>query len=181
MMFAGVGPGKMRDYATLQCGNVNCSGGGTVLSYGFGATFWLTRFLGVEGSYVHPLSIKVSGGSGFTFNTEMDADIWSIVGKAGIQAGKARLYGQAGMNYHDAVITTSETIATLGPQRFVTETKGWNPTFGGGLEIWINKKIALYGEFDFAQLKGDAEGGGEAKIDDRASFILGGIRLHLGG
>jgi hypothetical protein len=181
MMFAGLGPAKLRDFATLQCGNVNCSGGGTVLSYGFGATFWLTRFVGVEGSYLHPVNIKVSGGEGFHFDTEMDADIWSIVGKGGIQAGKARLYGQVGMNYHDATVTTVQTIAALGAQRFITETKGWNPTYGGGLEIWVNKKIAIYGEFDFAQLKGDAEGGGEAKIDDRASVILGGIRLHLGG
>ena len=66
-----------------------------------------------------------------------------VVQVTGIQAGKARIYGQLGMNYHDAVVTTSETIATLGPQRFVTETKGWNPTYGGGLEVWINKKIAI--------------------------------------
>lgn len=181
VMFAGGGQTSLRDFVSLQCGNAPCSGKGAVLAYGFGATYWLTRNFGIEGSYLNPRTIKVAGGDGsaFAFNTGLSTDIWSVLGKAGVQAGAVRIYGQGGLNYHQATITTNETI-DVGNQKLEFQTKGWNWIYGGGAEVWI-KKIAIYGEFDVAWLKANDDAGGEAKIDDRMRAFLVGIRLHVGG
>jgi hypothetical protein len=90
-----------------------------------------------------------------------------------------RIYGQGGTNYHQSTVTTTETI-TAALQKIEFQTKGWNWVYGGGAEVWI-KKVAIYGEFDVAWIKGNARAGGEAKIDDRARMFLTGIRLHVGG
>ena len=180
VMFAGGGPFSLRDFTTTFCGNVSCSGGGgSALGLHFGATFWLTRNFGIEGSYFNPKTLKVNGGDVFTFNTGMSADVWSVLGKAGVQAGAVRLYGQGGQSYHQATITTNETINSAS-QKIEFQTKGWNWTYGGGAEVWI-KKVAIYGEFDVTWIKGNDRAGGEAKIDDRARLFLAGIRLHVGG
>jgi hypothetical protein len=180
VLFAGGGLTKLRDFLVLQCGTATpCTGEDNPLSYSFGVTLWLTRYLAVEGSYLHPTAFKASGGTGYKFTTDLNADIWSIVGKAGVQAGPVRLYGQGGMNYHDATLKTTETI-DVATQAIEIQTKGWSWTYGGGAEVWI-KKAAIYGEFDLASIKGNASGGGEAKIADRATAILVGLRLHVGG
>jgi hypothetical protein len=179
VMFAGGGQFSLRDFTTTFCGNVACSGGGTALGLHFGATYWITRNFGVEGSYFNPQTLKVSGGNGFAFDTGMRVDMWSVLGKAGVQAGAVRIYGQGGTNYHQSTVTTTETI-TAALQKIEFQTKGWNWVYGGGAEVWI-KKVAIYGEFDVAWIKGNARAGGEAKIDDRARMFLTGIRLHVGG
>jgi len=180
VMFGGGGQFSLRDFVPFQCGNAaGCNGDGNVLTYGFGVTYWLTRNFGIEGSYMNPSTIKVSGGDTFSFNTGLSADIWSVMGKAGVQAGAVRIYGQGGMNYHDATITTNQAIGTA-TQKIEFKTKGWNWIYGGGAEVWI-KKVAIYGEFDVAWIKGDDRAGGEAKIDDRARVFIGGVRVHIGG
>ena len=180
VLFAGGGLTKLRDFLSLQCGTATpCTAEDNPLSYSFGVTLWLTRYLAVEGSYLHPTAFKASGGTGYKFTTDLNADIWSIVGKAGAQAGPVRIYGQGGVNYHDATLKTKETI-DVATQTIETQTKGWSWTYGGGAEVWI-KKAAIYGELDLASIKGKATGGGEAKIDDRATAILDGLRLHVGG
>ncbi len=181
VMFAGGGMTKLRDFGAVQCGTASpCSPDSSVASYGFGATFWLTRNFGIEGSYLNPTKFKVSGGDTFTFNTNLSADIWSILGKAGVQAGAVRIYGHGGVNYHDATLTTTETI-DVATQKIEVQTKGWNWTWGGGLEGWIKNKVALYGEFDLAKIKGKDQAGGEAVIDDRATAFIFGVRVHVGG
>jgi hypothetical protein len=90
-----------------------------------------------------------------------------------------RLYGKGGLNYHQATSTTVQTIDNVS-QTIAFRTKGYGWLFGGGLEGWVTSRVALFGEFDLANLKGDAEGGGEAFIDDRLRLFMGGIRLHIG-
>lgn len=181
VMFAGGGFMSLRDAVNLTCGSATpCSGKASVPSYSFGATYWLTRYLGVEASYLKPRPIKTSGGEGFTFDTALDADIWTITGKAGAQGGPVRFYGQGGVNYHQATTTTNETIDTA-TQKFEIQTKGWSWVFGGGAEVWVARKVALYGQVDFASIKGDATDGSEFKIDDRARSIVAGVRVHIGG
>ena len=181
VLFAGTGTTRLRDWAALQCGTASpCSGDSGRLSYSFGVAYWLTRFVGVEANYLKPTQFKASGGDTFKFDTGMDTDVWSIVGKAGVQAGVVRLYGQGGVNYHQTTLKTKETQDTA-TQSFEVQTEGWNPTFGGGGEVWIKNKVAIYGELAVATIKGKAKGGGEAKIDDRATALTVGIRLHVGG
>ena len=181
IMYAGGGLTGLRDLSLLQCGNVACSDPGSVLSYGFGATYWFTRNFGVEGSYIKPSKIKLTGGDAtFTFDTEHRIDIYSVMGVAGVQAGPVRLFGHVGVNYHEATTTTVETLGG-GTQKLELQTKGWNPIYGGGAEVWFKKSLAIFGELDFAKIKGSDEAGGEAVTDDRATAILVGIRLHVGG
>jgi hypothetical protein len=180
VMYAGAGQFSLRDFVPFQCGNAPaCSGDGAVFTYGFGATYWITRNFGIEGSYMNPSTIKVSGGDTFAFDTGLSADVWSVLGKAGVQAGAVRIYGQGGMNYHQATITTTESI-DVATQKIEFKTRGWNWIYGGGAEVWI-KKIAIYGEFDVAWIRGDDRAGGEAKLDDRARVFMAGIRVHVGG
>ena len=184
MMSGGGGLTNMSNTLALACGNAPCTPKNSQLTYTFGVTYWVTRWLGVEGSFIKPGAFNASGGipDSFAFDTEIDADIWTIVAKGGVPAGPMRLYIQGGMNYHQATATTTQTLTGQSvTQTFEFQTKGWNWVAGGGAEAWIKPKIALYGELGFAKIRGDARGGGEAQIDDRARFILGGVRVRLGG
>ncbi|HET7694188.1 MAG TPA: outer membrane beta-barrel protein [Vicinamibacterales bacterium] len=181
VMFAGAGLTSYRDVLPLNCGNLQtCSGDGSPYAYTFGATYWITRYLGVEGSFLHPQKVKISGGDGFTFDTSMNVDIWNLVAKAGVQAGPVRLYGQGGMSYHQATHVTSQTLGDVS-QRFELQTEGWSYVYGGGAEIWVKPRVALFGQLDFARLKGKATDDSEFNIDDRARSLIAGIRVHIGG
>ena len=181
VMFAGGGLTSYRDVISLNCGLLQtCSGDGSPYAYTFGATYWITRNFGVEGSFLHPQKVKISGGDGFTFDTTMNVDIWNLLGKAGVQAGPVRLYGHGGMSYHQATHVTNQAIADVS-QRFELQTEGWSYVYGGGAEIWVKPKVALFGELDFARLKGKATDDSEFTIDDRARSVIVGIRVHIGG
>lgn len=181
VMFGGGGITGFRDVVDLNCGTTqNCAGDSSPYAYTFGATYWITRNFGVEGSFLHPQKIKVSGGDGFAFDTTMNVDIWNILGKAGVQAGPMRFYGHGGMTYHQATHVTNQTLAEAS-QRFELQTEGWSYVYGGGAEIWVKPRIAIFGELDFARLKGKATDESEFNIDDRARSLLAGIRVHIGG
>jgi opacity protein-like surface antigen len=181
IMFAGGGLTSFDNVLLRACGNATpCSGDSSPLGYTFGATFWFTRYLGVEGSFRHPAKIKMNGGEGFTFETTQNTDIWNIVGKAGVQAARARIYGQGGISYHQATHLTVQSIAEAS-QRFERQTEGWNYVYGGGVEVWVKRKLAIFGEVDFTKLKGDATDDSEFTIDDKAQSVFVGIRVHIGG
>lgn len=181
VMFAGGGITAYRDALSLACGTAQtCTGDASPYAYTFGATYWLTRNFGIEGSFLHPAKLKASGGDGYVFDTTLNADIWNILGKVGVQGGPVRLYGQGGMTYHQATHTTNQTIGDA-TQRFEVQTKGWSYVFGGGAEIWVKPRVAIFGELDFAKVKGDATDESEVTIDDRARSLLVGIRVHIGG
>ena len=164
VMFGGGGITSFRDAVLTNCGNVqNCAGDGSPYAYTFGATYWITRNFGVEGSFLHPQKLKVNGGDGFAFETSMNIDIWNILGKAGVQAGPVRFYGQGGLSYHQATHITNETIGELS-QKFELQTKGWSYVYGGGAEIWVKPRVALFGELDFARIKGKATDDSEFNI-----------------
>jgi hypothetical protein len=181
VMFAGAGLTSFRDVIALNCGVLqSCAGDGSPYAYTFGATYWITRNFGVEGSFLHPQKVKISGGDGFTFDTSMNVDIWNILGKAGVQAGPVRLYGHGGMSYHQATHVTNQTVGDAS-QRFELQTEGWSYVYGGGAEIWVKPRVALFGQLDFAKLKGKATDNSEFNIDDRARSLIAGIRVHIGG
>lgn len=183
------------DVVSQACGNVvDCSGKDFNLSYTVGVAYWLTRFLAAEGTFVKPLKLTISGsGDVYRFNTTFDPRIYTIGAKAGVPIGPVRFYGQAGMNYHEATLTTSNTIddktivvddtqQTIpgGTQTFELKTRGWGWLFGGGFEGWVGRRAAIYAEVTRAKIKGNAQGA-EGGIDDRATFILFGARVHVGG
>lgn len=175
------GLSNLRDARVIACGTVaSCSGHAGGLAYSGTLSYWITRYLGVEGGYVKPKTMTARGGDSFTFDSELDTDVWTLAALVGVPAGPVRFYGKGGVDYHQATSTTRETIGGAS-QTFAYETKGYSWTFGGGLEGWVSSRVAIFGEGGISRLKGKAVGGGEALIDDRLRLVLAGLRIHIGG
>ena len=178
-LFGGGGFGKWRDAYAVACGNVaNCSGHDGGLGYSFGGTVWLTRWLGAEGGYMKPRDVTVKGGDTFTFNSKLDVDVFTVAAMGAIPAGPARIYGLLGTNFHQSTLSSSETIDTQ-TQTFLRQTHGWGLLYGGGTEIWVTSKVAIYGELSFAKVHGKAEDKGEGLFDDQLRFIGVGVKIRL--
>lgn len=194
-LFAGGTYTKFRDAAANACGNVSsCTKDDKGIGFTVGGDYWIKKFLAVEAGYLRPTTAKASGsGTGFNFSNSLKSDLVVIAGKVAIPAGPVRIYGTAGMNYHQATsdTTQSQDAITLtmngvdqtvpaGTQTFQMKTKGWGWLFGGGMEAWIGKNGALFAELNLARIRGDAEGGGEGKIDDRLTTFIVGAKIHAG-
>jgi opacity protein-like surface antigen len=186
VLFAGGSLNKTSSFKDFACGStIDCSGGKAELGFAVGATFWITPWLGAEGSYIRPKDFT-AGGSGdtFRFTSTLDAHVITAVGKIGVPAGPARPYGQIGGVYHRATFSTSQTMTnqTESPtQTYSVETGGWSWTFGGGLEIWLNESFAIFGELNRSGLKGPAlDKDVEGQLDDRLTTVIAGIRLKVG-
>jgi hypothetical protein len=195
IVFGGAGVGKYSDQLFLLCGNVvDCHGSNTRTTFTLGGTFWLNRYIGAEGAYVQPADVNASGsGSGFRFSSVLEAHFFTINGKIGIPAGRVRIYGQGGTNYHSASLSTTQTnddkqitingVATTvpgGTQTIELKTGGWGWQFGGGLEVWMKPWLGIYGEVNRTRLKGDSVEGPQAELSDYITTILGGMRFKIG-
>ena len=181
VLSGGAGLAKFRDARLLACGNIaTCGGHDSKLGYTGGITYWFTRYLAAEGTYIKPSQVTATGSdTTFAFNSSLSADVFTVVGKLAAPFGPVRLYGQAGTNYHQAVSTTTDTIAGA-TQTFELRTHGWNWVYGAGFEGWINNRTAIFAEFNLAKIKGSDERGGEGQIDDRFRTLMAGLRVHLG-
>ncbi len=178
-LFGGGGLGKFRDAFAIACGNApGCSGHDGGLGYSFGGTYWFTRWLGAEGGYLKPRKVTAKGGDTFTFDSAFDVDVFTLAGKLAIPAGPVRVYGLAGANYHQSTLNATETIDAA-TQSFVQKTHGWGWLLGGGTEVWVTSKVAIYGELSLAHVKGKAEDKGEGLVDDRLRFLAIGARIRL--
>lgn len=177
-LFGGAGLGKFRDQFLIACGNAVGCDGHDGLGYSFGGTLWIKRWLGVEGAYVKPRRLTAKGGDTFSFNSVFDVDVFTVAAKLAIPAGPVRIYGLGGANFHQSTLNLTETIDTAS-QAFLQKTHGWGWLVGGGTEIWVTPKVALYGELSVAQVKGKAEDKGEGLLDDRLRFLGVGVRIRL--
>jgi hypothetical protein len=180
LVYGGLGLAKLSDAFSNTCGNASpCSGNDEGLGgYTFGADFWVKRWIAIEGSYIKPRQMTAQGGDTFNFNTKQDTDVFTIVGKGGIPAGPVRIFGEYGVNWHESTTTTKERI-DLASQTFTLKTRGWGYVLGGGVEAWIWKKIAIYGDLGVMRVKGDSVTGGEAKLDDHVNFLFIGAKFRL--
>jgi hypothetical protein len=140
VVFGGGGLSKASNAAAIACGNVaDCGDDGYIGAYSAGATLWVTRWLGVGGSYLRPSRMVVEGrGSTYNFTSEFDVDIINLVVTAGIPVGPVRIYGQGGTTYHDGTATLEQTIGDAS-QTIETSTDGWSYTYGGGGWLHENK------------------------------------------
>jgi hypothetical protein len=178
-LFGGSGLGKFNSAFANACGNAAaCTGHDGGLGYSFGGTFWITRWLGAEGAYIKPRKVTAKGGDTFTFDSAFDVDVFTVGAKLAIPAGPVRVYGLGGANFHQSTLNTNETIDAA-TQSFVQKTHGWGWLFGGGTEVWVTPKVALYGELSLARIKGKAEDKGEGLVDDYLRFIGFGARVRL--
>jgi hypothetical protein len=180
VLFGGGGLAKLSEAAVVACGDVaDCSDDGHVGGYSVGATFWVTRWLGLETSYMRPSKIVINGNGGsFTFNNRIDLDVVNAIVKGGLPLGPVRLFGQGGMSYHEARNTMTQTIGEA-TQTSETHTDGWSYTFGGGLEGWITDRIALYGEAGQTKIKGKERLSEVIRIDDSMTHYMLGVRFRV--
>lgn len=178
--FGGGGLAKPSEATAIACGDVpDCADEGYVGTYNLGATLWITRWLGVEGSYLRPSRMVVNGSLGaFTFTNTLDADIVNVVGKLGVPLGPVRIFGQGGTTYHEATNTLTQTIGDAS-QTVETNTDGWSYTYGGGLEGWISDRLALYAEAGITKIKGKERLSGVIEIDDKLTHYLLGVRFRI--
>jgi hypothetical protein len=195
VLFAGGGMTSFRDTNPRACGNApDCSGEDWRLTGIAGADFWFFPFAAVEAAYLKTDEVTAEGGgTGYRFTSFTDPHVFTIAGKFGVPMQRGRIYGKVGGNYHRArtgvTQTFDPTTVTVdgeeqtiegGTQGFEFETDGWSWTFGGGGELWIRPRLALYGEFNLAALKGEAIGEGEAIMDERITTFVFGLRFGLG-
>jgi hypothetical protein len=196
MIFVGGGYGQFGQIRDIACGTVpGCSGSLFRPGLTGGVLYWITPSIGAEVAYVWPQPVELTGGAGrFTFDSSLDTRVLTIAGKFGGPAGRARIYGEGGLNYHEAVFSTTERVDELvitgadgstgalvgGTWANGTKTSGWSWMAGGGVEAWLSRRFALYGEGTWVPLKGTADEG-EATLDDRLFSFRAGVRLRIGG
>jgi opacity protein-like surface antigen len=182
VVFGGGGFSKLHGARELACGFIEvCPGDDTGPAFSGGVAYWVTRYLGVEGSYLKPAKAASEGEAGSSiFRTTLEPHVLMVVAKLGVPLGPVRLYGQGGGTYHRAKHATIQTSADGIEDRFELQTAGWGWTFGGGLEAWVAPKVALYAEGGRAALKGGGvETGGEGRLDERLTFVTVGLRVSI--
>ncbi len=195
VVFGGAAWTIFRTGTSPNCGNVSdCKPENSVLGYTAGVSLWLTRFLAVEGSYLKPSTLFVTGsGTNYRFQSSLETQLINAVGKVGLPIGIVRIYGMGGMNYHRSLRTTYQVndphtitvddVPTTIPgnsQTWAMATEGFGWLFGGGGEVWAGKRFALYGEFSYNQVKGNGLNSTPGTIDDRLTYFGGGARVKLG-
>ena len=137
-------------------------------------------------SYLKPRDLAQSGsgtagdGATYQFQNTLQTQLVTFTGNIGVPVGPVRIYGQAGGDYHVATSTTNETISSSGTQTLTLKTAGWGLVFGGGAEVWMRRWFAAYVEGGYAQVKGNAVGGGQGTMDDHVIYGLLGARVHIG-
>jgi hypothetical protein len=190
--FGGAGLSEYRDAFKNQCGDATaCQGGDSHTTYLVGAALWLNPFLAVEGAFVKPPGANASGtGSGFHFNSVVSSHLYQINAKAGVPAGRARIYGQGGTNYGRTTSTTTQTmddqtilggeVVRGGTQTIELKTGGWGWQAGAGVEVWIKPMIAIFGEVSRTKVKGEGIEGGHGTFEDYLNAVLFGMRFKIG-
>jgi hypothetical protein len=193
------GGGALVTYANaleFGCTGVpTCSGDETGLGYTVGADYWVTRYLAIEGSYIRPPHLTVSGsGEAFRFESNFEPHLFTIAGKIGLPLGPVRLYGRTGFNYHtgesgttqvieDITVTGEDGVTTTTPgstTSVTAETDGWGWLLTGGIEAWVAPAFAFYGEAGGASIKGSAEVLEQGQIDNRIWLFTAGIKIKIG-
>lgn len=196
VLFGGGGIGKYADAVSVSCGTgSDCTGKDLRIAGRVGGEYWFAPFLAVSASYLKPANATTVGsGTNYHFDSALTPQIVTITGKAGIPIGRARIYGEAGANHSWATLATTQTLndrtitvdgvaqtVTGGTQTFELKTGGWGWMFGGGLEVWLKRSLAAYGEFGYARLKGAPTGGGDGVLDERVTYVVAGLRVSLAG
>jgi hypothetical protein len=165
---------------TRACGDVSgCDSSGSGFGYSGTATFWFTKMFAAEAVYIKPAKGTGSANvTDFSFDSALDADVFTFTGQVAAPVEKVRIYGHGGVNYTDALFETHETLGGIA-QTLQLKTTGWGWNFGGGMEVWVRESVALYGGFDFVKIRGKAIDGNEGELNDNLKVIQFGARVRL--
>jgi len=184
ILSGGLGAASFSDAVAKACGDAaTCSGGSFRSQASAGATFWVTRFLGAEVGYLRPGRVTATGtGTSVTFDSQLDARALTIDGKLGGQAGPVRIYGLGGVNRLSATSTTLQTVTTsaVGAETFAFRAEGWGWLAGGGMELWMLRRVGIYLEGDLLALKGTGIDNGQGSINDKLFYAMVGVRVAIG-
>jgi hypothetical protein len=196
MAFGGIGLGLFSNMHEQACGDAPlCSIGQARLTLTGGLSWWLTKNIAAEASYVRPNEVMATGsGSSYNFTTTFDSEYLALVANVGGNVGRARIYAKGGMDYHRATFITSQVVEDRtidladgttqflpgGTQNYALQTAGWGVAFGGGFEVWLSKYIAVYGDGLNMRVTGPSRDGADGEADDRLTTIIGGVRIRLG-
>jgi hypothetical protein len=195
ILFGGGGLGSFREFIVLTCGAVaSCSGDQSPRLLTGGVSFWFHRFFAAEASYARPGLLTTEGsGDDFRFASDLEGGLVAVSGKGGVPLGSWRFFGSGGVNYHQATLSTTQTVddrvitvgdgqQTLpgGTQAFQSRVGGWGWGFGGGAEFWLSRTFGIYGEGGRVRVKGEDDGS-ETRIDDTMNFVVVGVRVRIPG
>jgi hypothetical protein len=192
VVFGGSGFAKVSNLTTAACGTITCKGGDYRASYTFGTTLWLTRWLGVQGSFTKPGIIEKSGeGTTYNFLSELDSRVFALAANVGPAIGPIRFYAQGGATFQRSTLTTTQTVndrtVTVdgtpvvipgGTFSMKLPTQGWSWMMGAGFEGWVSSRTALYLELGRLTMKGTPKTG-EGALDDRVTYLTAGLRISL--
>lgn len=184
MVSAGLGGVSFSNAVDLACGDATtCTGQNIRGDVTAAVTFWFNGFVAADIGYLRPANVKVTGsGSTVSFNSALDARVFTIAGKVGGQAGPVRIYGTGGANRLSATATTLQTVtgSPVGSETFGFRAEGWGWLAGGGLELWPLRRVGVYVEGTFLSLKGTGIDNGQGSIDDKMLFGTVGVRVAIG-
>jgi hypothetical protein len=195
LLFGGAGLSKYANASTVSCGTQStCTSSDSKISIRFGGEYWIRPWVAVSGGYLKPWGATAEGsGTGYRFQTTLSPNVVTITGKIGLPFGRFRAYGESGAVYNWTTRTTSQTVdeTTIivdglpivvpgGIQVFELKTDGWSWMWAGGGEFWLTPIVAIWGEFSWVKLAGNASGGGEGSLNDSVTSTMGGIRLSIG-
>jgi hypothetical protein len=178
----------------IACGNTSCSSDNSGFGYAVGAEYWVMPWLSAEASYLKPDNATAEAATdAYNFDSSLKIDAFTVAGKVGIPARKARIYGKIGGIYQQSKFETRQTFEDLtitvdgvtetiegGTENLELKTEGWSWFFGGGAELWMKPSFAIFGEFGRAVLKGDALDDEEGGLDERLTYVLFGARVRIG-
>jgi hypothetical protein len=195
IIFADGGFTNFSRFTNTVCGTLDCDAKGFRPGYSVGAAFWLSQYFGVEGGFLKPSDATATAEeSTFSFDSSLESQVITAAALVGIPVGRVRFYGRGGATHHRATLHTTQTFeprtVTIGgvqqtieggTQELELRTAGWGWLAGGGLEGWVTRRFAIYGEANYGALKGGARDDGEGEMDERISAIRFGIRIRLGG
>jgi hypothetical protein len=195
VLFGGAGLGQFRTGTSLDCGdNTECTPANTAFSFTAGVAVWVTRWLAVEGAYTQPATLQSSGsGNGYQFDSSFESQLITGVAKVGPSIGPFRPYGIVGGTYQRSLHSTTQVseeasatendVTTTFPgntQTWATATDGIGWLFGGGAEVWLTKRLGIYGEITRLQMKGTGLDNAEGTLDERLTLFWGGVRVKVG-
>jgi hypothetical protein len=193
---ASVGYGLLQfsDFPTVSCGNLNnCIYDKVAESPTASVSYWILPYLAAEGGYVRFDRLTAgANGTTFNFNSDLEGGAFTLAGVGAIPAGKWKVYGKTGVDYHGATMTTNQTVYDVGAgnatetrliaggtQTVQLHTAGWGWLWAGGVEHWLTKQVGVYGETGRLQIKGSDTRGGEGTISDTATYIFIGARVRI--
>jgi hypothetical protein len=195
VLSGGAGLTFLGDTVLLACGTApECDSDGSGLGYTGSASYWFTPYLAAEVGGLIVGDGKAEGsGAGYRFTSTLESRALTVGGKFGVPVGPIRFFGKGGGAYHRTNFLTSQTIDDVtitvdgivqtvpgGTQELALETDGWGWYVGGGLEFWLNRYFAIYGDFGRITLEGEPVDDVEGTIDDRAFYLFVGASVRIG-